>query len=250
MILNFVLNDIMKNFLLYFALVFSFYSCNRNESKLVKEKFPVLIDTFANEYANFSCDTFDHREHYIYFVGKETDSINIDYWYYHRFYKDCLMDSIKMKEFCDTIHLLDPMFSGHIEPDDWRVEIKVDTSSLIGFYIIDNGDYNIRKAYPVFIYNLFSRKVTIGMNGIIDINYEAKDVNGNWKKIEDKMMLICGTGSSNLVIYPNEIAITSVLKYSGSFETKLRVELDGVYSNEFTGYVNLSQFEPEEENRN
>lgn len=232
----------LKIFLLYFVLILGFYSCNKNESEIIEEKFPVLIDTFTNEYADFSCDTFEFHTHFPYFIGKMKDSIIIDYALYPRFYRDCLEDSTGMKSTCDTNHFMSKLNSNSIQASNESIRLVVDTNSILGFYNYRTNGNPYSKAFPVYIENISFYKVRIGVSGILNIKYQAKNKNGDWREIERVMHWYCGTGLVGMLLFPNEIAITSVLKYSGSFKTKLRVELDGVYSNEFTGYVNPTQF--------
>ncbi len=43
-------------------------------------------------------------------------------------------------------------------------------------------------------------------------------------------------------ILPGDVIISSVIKYTGDFETILRLKLDNVYSKPFKGNINKSQF--------
>ena len=54
-----------------------------------------------------------------------------------------------------------------------------------------------------------------------------------------------GTGVESIILPPKQIVVTSELVYTGDFKTKLRMKLGSNYSREFTGSINLTQFESE-----
>jgi hypothetical protein len=78
---------------------------------------------------------------------------------------------------------------------------------------------------------------------------EAKDINGNWKPIECYYNFGgCGNPESYYhKLVSNKYIIFPVIKYYGNLKTKIRVKLynkgNVYYSNEFSGYINQTQFD-------
>src|SRR5690606_25952649 len=99
---------------------------------------------------------------------------------------------------------------------------------------------NILKAMPVFITN--NSKDTIFLD-YQDLNafiiQEAMDENGNWKPIEYWQYSWCGNSYDATGLLPNQFIVIKINKYSGNFETLLRVKLLNAkkvyYSNTFKG---------------
>lgn len=104
------------------------------------------------------------------------------------------------------------------------------------------------ECYPVLIFNN-SKKATIATSRMIQ---EAKDEKGHWHPIE--FMGSVGFGGPSCIPLPSIKLFsqhyfgTSIIKYHGNFKTKLRVKYlcqdETYYSNEFSGYINKSQFVP------
>lgn len=105
--------------------------------------------------------------------------------------------------------------------------------------------------YPVFIYNEANKNRIISssiINGELYLLVEAKDKKGIWRPIEynDVPGRICGP-IDNYLLKPKHSIISSILKYSGNYKTKMRVKFMTsekiYYSNEFEGSINYSQFD-------
>jgi hypothetical protein len=71
---------------------------------------------------------------------------------------------------------------------------------------------------------------------------EAKDRSGIWQPVEERYMYACGNGINTVILPPSEIVLTSAVIYDGNFETDLRLNFMGAYSNMFRGKINLAQF--------
>ena len=83
---------------------------------------------------------------------------------------------------------------------------------------------------------------------------EAKDENGFWKPIEYVWPSWCGVSYNHNFLLPQEIIIAKILKYSGEFNTDLRLKLNIYghifYSKPFSGWINKEQFiKPDISNR-
>lgn len=118
---------------------------------------------------------------------------------------------------------------------------------LLGPYYEENRRLQKKwiECYPVLIYNKSKKAAVVGCQMI----QEAKDEQGVWRPIE----FIAGSYGlksclvvPNMKLFPQKYFGTSIIKYYGDFKTKLRVKYvmqwEVYYSNEFTGYINKSQF--------
>ncbi|MEM6379655.1 MAG: hypothetical protein AAF705_15740, partial [Bacteroidota bacterium] len=101
----------------------------------------------------------------------------------------------------------------------------------------------IAKSYPVLIKNMENQSGRICTGNQLTIILEAKDQDQNWRPIEEPFYYFCGTGLTHFTINPNEILITAVPIYKGSFQTELRLRFGDNYSNTFKGSINPGQFE-------
>lgn len=54
---------------------------------------------------------------------------------------------------------------------------------------------------------------------------------------------MCGNGVGTVILPPNQIVLSSAMKYSGNYPTTLRLRIDSTFSNEFKGNINYRQFE-------
>ncbi len=104
-------------------------------------------------------------------------------------------------------------------------------------------------AFPVYIINRSATTSSIrffdGINS--DMIQEAKDKNGNWRPIEYLTYGWCGNAHGDFLMLPDSYYIIAACKYSGDFDTELRIRLQKgdkiYYSNTYKGQINFSQFE-------
>ncbi len=92
-------------------------------------------------------------------------------------------------------------------------------------------------------------------DGSLIMIQEAKDENGEWKPIEFWIPSGCGNSYFNpLELAPNEFAKVAIVKYSGRFQTELRLKFkyssEIMYSQPFSGSINPAQLEEEKDNVN
>ena len=128
-------------------------------------------------------------------------------------------------------------FRNYTNYDSVELNILIDTTQFI-----TNRN---RKAYPVIIENLHSDTIYVGYGSYIPIITEALNKKGEWKPIEERFIFMCGNGVESIILPSNQIVVTSELVYTGKFKTKFRIKLGSNYSKEFTGSINLTQFESE-----
>lgn len=230
----------------YILLLFLF-SCKK-EAELVLHKFQEQgPNTLKVEKMLVSFNYILHigKDSTLYDINQDENSVPYNYFYQPLF----------IPENVDTLaHLIKQV----------QFRVLVDTSSRvqIPFYPdipndipgpqISNWIDEHRKmvnAYPVYIWNPSDKITTIPVEGVTtELIQEAKDENGEWRPIEYATNGFCGNGKWNYVLMPDYYAITSVYKYSGQFETELRVKFTrgnkDYYSNIFKGKINPKQFEP------
>ncbi|AUC74405.1 hypothetical protein CW732_01405 [Olleya sp. Bg11-27] len=105
---------------------------------------------------------------------------------------------------------------------------------------------------PVFIYNQSdSNRLLVPsiINGELYLIVEALDENNQWKPIEFNNVpgRICINDFEYYQLKPKHFMVSSILKYSGDYKTKMRVKLLNdqklYYSNQFNGSINYSQFD-------
>lgn len=254
----------MKFFLL-FSIIILFSFCNKKENNLpriINSEYKKVVEVNCNNmiefssynliYINFTKD-FSLKESRLNLIEKDKN-----------FTKEIDLRKIiprhDIKVFVDTTYtfaqkgftylripfprnfIIDGLINRKIPTKEQYRLVKKDMTE---YYKVDNGSNDFVKCYPLLMYN--NSKDTI----ITKFKYiqEAKDSKGNWKPIEcyynfgecgNPEMYCYQIVSKNYILYP-------IIKYHGNFKTKLRVKVynkrNVYYSNEFTGYINISQFD-------
>lgn len=121
-----------------------------------------------------------------------------------------------------------------------KVTLQIDTSKLI-YITPENKPFGKDElplyAHPVFLQNISPDTLVVGYGEFLPFYLEVMDYQGEWKTIEEPFLYMCGNGLNNLILPPNEIAITPVPVFNGNFRTKFRMRLEDTYSNEFTASI-------------
>lgn len=104
--------------------------------------------------------------------------------------------------------------------------------------------------YPVYIYNETSGpKILWGKDRRVFAIQEALDSSGTWRPIEGQPFDFCGNGRWGMIIHPGEFALFGMIKYSGDYETKIRVRLvngSSIYTSQpVKAKINYAQFKLE-----
>jgi hypothetical protein len=226
----------MKIYLIVILFVGLLATC---ESPRQKNKMPVVLDTtklrltkiekLDSSYRQF----FDYR---IMYVGQIKDTI-------------LLPDTSNRRKFKET-ELSDLPRNSFGFDDSSTTSLFIDTnrriyskSFLRVIMIIPNQDLTKTTfpCYPLIITNQTKNDFYVGDD--IDLSMEAQDSKGNWITEKKMIRFGCGTAGSIAKWLPNHIIIVPIPIYKGNFTTKLRVRLGKNVSNEYTGQINLEQFE-------
>lgn len=125
------------------------------------------------------------------------------------------------------------------------LKIWVDTTQMINnerMYLAQlKGD-----SYAVYIINNSNLWHMANMDPEFPILMQAMDRNGEWRYIEYRINSKIDSGLFYF-LEPKSYFVTSARKYKGNFKTKFRLKFKQkdkfVYSNEFSGSMNESQFE-------
>ncbi len=143
---------------------------------------------------------------------------------------------------------------------DNTLQIVVDTSSetdspeeyLQENYQVLEDSTNHYKSFLFYVRNISDSAIHLGgMFSLQFMHREVKDRQGNWIKIERKLSeySFCTTGAPIVLLCPQDIVISKLRRYSGSFVTDFRLVLgDGdqaVYSNVFRDSIDPAVFEEE-----
>lgn len=193
-----------------------------------------LKDKFSNKLKLDSVNKLTTSEISPLYIGKITDSITISYQ---------TRETVKKTETYKEYKL----------PTKNSLEMFVDTSRIIGIPmgLYDYGKYGKRNnkiAIPIFIKNKSIDTLNIGYADYLPIIIEAKNRNGEWQPIQERMRFMCGNGIVDFYCPPNNIVVSAMQKYSGNFKTKLRLKYQSfgskssIFSNEIDGQINEKQF--------
>lgn len=238
----------------------SFFSC-KNENPISEKKldFPKIVDTSEIISTLRNSKWQEVVEYNFLYIGKKVDTIFPNYRlkYFSIIKPLPPFPGNDKKETSnvnhDSINKNNPMFRFYLDGfhkkeykyyEESNLDIKVDTSITIkkeDYYFDPKTPFY--KAYPILITTKEKDTIIIGLQEIIPIELEAKDISGNWKPIEEKYKHYCGTGLGYILLPPKNIVLTSVFVYDGNYKTKLRIKLGKSYSNEFYGKINPKQFE-------
>ncbi len=138
-------------------------------------------------------------------------------------------------------------------PISFNLSIKVDTSCIVSYDPIFFGRGDLFQSHPVYLINIYTYPVIISVRrASFELILEAQDKNKVWRPIEKHLEMLDSYDENIAGLLPGHIAITTVPVFNGPFKTKLRLRLSGaieesrpVFSNEFEGTINYTQFQEE-----
>ncbi|MFZ5555067.1 MAG: hypothetical protein ACOZCO_18295 [Bacteroidota bacterium] len=127
----------------------------------------------------------------------------------------------------------------HIQPPR-RLELYLRTE-VIYIHPFAGQNYRQNIGHPLILHNKNNDTFNISeYNSKLFI--EALDSNLMWKPINDTFRLYCGTGVYGTNFFPNAVAVIPIPIFKGEFYTKMRVKLNGQYSNEIDAHIHYTQF--------
>jgi hypothetical protein len=214
-------------------LTICFSSCKQDKPKvtLFKTQDFIIADTTieANKVLQFDNNSSDYP---IYYIGAKVDTIKIGkrYWRGRTQWTDNFKTPWSRKYSDKTLSIF--------------VDTTIKTNSAVE-YLSDNPkiarDSTIN--YSAFLFslkNVSDSTVYLGRTfSVFFINREAKNKKGNWVRVDKKLceLGICGTGEPTIILKPNELVISKIKRYKGSFVTDFRLvfgyDNNIVYSNVF-----------------
>ena len=234
-------------------------SCKRKSAEQSvsndKVKFPVIVDTSDFKTSKREATWLSTADYELLYIGKWTDTIYPDYSlkYYPIPPPPPPLPGEKFDP-TDTIgyhkrlteHTMYPYYANWMAPADyksWRladISIKVDTTQRVKNDHI-HWDDPYFEAYPVLIENKDNDTITIAYGNFLPLITEAKDSMGNWRPIEKEWQPHGWHGM--VILPPTQIGLSATMIYHGNYSTTLRLRIDSIFSNEFTGNINYRQFE-------
>ena len=253
----------MKKFS-FFLLLIVFFSC-KNEPK-----YPRVIDSVCKSTVKVNAKEMVHFFTYQFlawnisddFEGKKKYPSNAEQRnLVKRFSPDTLLPRYDIHVIVDTSYVACASgfeyeyipYSGDVFANG-LINGKAPTKKQLEIFDKEYSKYSDKKdkqksdfveCYPLLVLNESKDTVFARFKFI----QEAKDKNGKWKPIEcyDNFGGCGNPESYYYKLISKRYVVFPVIKYYGAFKTKLRVKLfnkgNVYYSNEFTGFVNYSQFD-------
>ena len=211
-------------------------ACSKPAEKTVEVRAAFTIPRILQAIDSLPTDSLVHSDH--------LDRAMVEYWG-----KFQSTSSIDLETRHDTFPRED-----HIDGGPWlrsRDSIGTDGLQLSLDYattiLLKDPHFNTGPKYPVFLYNETTKsKVLWGKDGRLFAIQEAIDSSGRWRPIEGRPNDFCGNGRWGEVIRPGQFVAFGMTKYSGDYQTRLRVRLlndEAIYvSQPVPGSINYAQF--------
>lgn len=243
----------MKN-LSYIFLLFLFFSCQKDE----KHKYPRVIVPKAKNVVEVNTNymlRMTSDENGILALNFDKDTILGDKKDFHQYDKyivnfknwDTVLPRYNFKIIIDTSYTISANGFVHknLKLPNTKEEKKSNSevSNYFNNLFGQLKDYVI--CYPLLIFNSDNKPAYIWDYKFIQ---EAKDIDGKWKPIEYfNNTPTCVVVTELLKIKPSNYLTIPIIKYNGSFKTKIRVKIkidrQFYYSNEINGFINRTQFD-------
>ncbi len=178
----------------------------------------------------------------IHYIGENSDTINLRkreiprFGYGEKEYGNHIRipDSSRMTIFVDTLFdLTNTAYYEHYHLDSE----KVVTDSIVNY-----------KAYPVLIRNISDSLLYVGdCWDRINVVRQVKTKKGYWRDIEIPARYWCATGCRPIIMEPNQILISKMMRFRGDSKVECRLKYTAwkytIYSNTFFDHLNQKQFQ-------
>jgi len=220
-------------FITVLALMFCFGACKQNQLKVkfFKAKNFIIADTSveANQFLSFGDYTCDCP---IYYIGAQLDTIKIGKEY--RGGRTQWVNNFSIpwnrKYSNKTLTIfVDTFIKTNAQVEYFSYDTERSSDSII--------NYN---SFLFSIKNISDSTIYMGRTfSVFFINREAKNRNGDWVKVDEKLsdLGICGSAQPTIILKPGELVLAKVKRYKGTFVTDFRLVFgygnNVVYSNVF-----------------
>lgn len=243
-------------FILAIALLVSILllSCKQKSAPKasLSTKFPIIIDsTNLKEFLPFHLDedvyirwNISTSNYPFYYLGKLEDTI-------------CLKRAIPFSLFSTPIDFSkeSPTFATYSPKHvayyvEWEVIKSYPIPLVNDLEIQARPKHLISNHFPVLLRNKSKDTLKVGYGSEINMFLEAKDKKGKWKIIQESKIYMCGNGVGDIILPPDEIAVTLAPCLKGPFKTELRFSVSNNQSTPFSGSIDPKQFERIESDEN
>lgn len=136
-------------------------------------------------------------------------------------------------------------------PSKDDASLYIDTSQIIQTDLLVNESKTAfakkvicTSHYPIIIENKHVSFFAIGYGDELNLTFEALDQTSQWKPISHAPMIFCGTGLMSVPLSSQEIAISALPITDGQLQTKGRVRMGKVLSNEISIRIDSTAFQP------
>ena len=221
---------------------------------------PVVIDSLPETEKVFYATNMTVPRNDIEFIGEFADTIPIlrdDLYIYEPFIEfqyltDSVARNINLKLVIDTNFVVTIDLEKYSPPPppvaDENKPYEYDSIKTAEVYKKWNQrPRNYVQAFPTYILNCSNDTIFLDQQDLrVLMIQEAKDENGIWKPIEYWSFSSCGNSYGAIGILPKNFALIKVIRYSGDYETDIRLKLKNggklFYSDSFKGKINKKQF--------
>lgn len=248
---------------IFFLIVFSI-ACNRKEKKITsnEDKKIVILDTINIDTVHSKANLLEPIYQSIVFSLIDTlkDTLYCDFTKVIGDIPPPALPNSKIKEVEKDKYssFLVDAFDHLYFNQSAKVQIRIDDkhpiyifnfSSLIEISKLINGyTYSSFKHFPIYIINESDSIINLGNSrGSSFLVLQSKNKKGEWIDVEKKYFYGCGTGIMEIILPPNNIAVSKILAYEGDFKTKFRIKYLNNYSNIIDGSISSVLLENIEE---
>jgi hypothetical protein len=129
-------------------------------------------------------------------------------------------------------------------PKGSDIKIILDTSQFITYKgdTIDDQNFHPSKAFPLFLMSNSNDTLRIADGLHFSPHIQAKNEKGVWCDIEINWVYMDDLGINTFMLFPKDIVILAIPIFKGNFKTKLRVVFGDYISEEYSGFINATQF--------
>jgi hypothetical protein len=216
----------MKFFITAALCVFVMISCRHDDLNYQKHQSTIIVDSL------------------ILTDGLQLHDGNLPFSLYGFLYIGKMRDTIRLPRLPISDYA-DESGNGHrrddyILADESNLAIDVDTTTIFAAALPrndKNDSLSFVKAYGIFVRNLSSQTIFLGLFGNLRAVQQVQTPDGKWFNIETPNMYFCGTGARQLFLESNDIGIAKFMRGNGKVKLRSRLMFENcgskIYSNIF-----------------